>query len=158
VGREVAMERQGVPILVLAMCVPLISSTGCGRDTVETTGTNSLSVEVTELVGAQGSQLSAELAKSVDYLQKAPTWTLLTTTVTSSPFDFSDTVARLPEGEFGLFVQAGSEGKSEKDQVKGQGCEMTVQLGKDEKVSISIEGLNEFGDKGYGQCRATITR
>jgi hypothetical protein len=71
VGREVALNRNGVPILVLAMCVALIGSTGCGRDTVETTGTNSWAVEVTEMVGAQGSQLSAELTKNVDYLQKA---------------------------------------------------------------------------------------
>jgi hypothetical protein len=35
---------------------------------------------------------------------------------------------------------------------------MTALLGKDETVRISIEGLNEFGDKGYGQCTATITR
>jgi hypothetical protein len=152
------MSRRGAWILVLALCAPLIGLTGCGRDTVETTGTSSLTVEVTELVGAQGSQLSAELSKNVDYLEKAPTWTLLTTTVTSSPFAFSDTVAQLPEGEFGLFVQAGLQGTSQKDQVKGQGCEMTVVLGKDEKVSISIDGLNEFGDKGYGQCKATVTR
>jgi hypothetical protein len=35
---------------------------------------------------------------------------------------------------------------------------MSVTLGADEQVTVSIAGLNEFGDKGYGECKATVTR
>jgi hypothetical protein len=31
-------------------------------------------------------------------------------------------------------------------------------MGRDESVTITIDGLNEFGDKGYGPCVATVTR
>ena len=113
---------------------------------------------MTNLVGAQGSELTAELSKNVDYLQKAPVWTLLTTSVTSSPFSYSDTVPQLPEGEFDLSVRAGSDQDTEVAKVKGQACEMSFMMGRDERVTITIDGLNEFGDKGYGPCVATVTR
>ena len=89
----------------LAVCFPVGLLLGaCGEDVVETTGTNTLTVEVTNLVGAQGSELTAELSQNVDYLQTAPVWSLLTTSVTASPFSYSDTVPQLPEGEFDLSV------------------------------------------------------
>lgn len=51
---------------VFAVCVPMGLLLGaCGEDVVETTGTNTLTVEVTNLVGAQGSELTAELSKNV---------------------------------------------------------------------------------------------
>ena len=125
---------------------------------METTGTNTLTVEVTNLVEAQGSELTAELSKNVDYMQKAPVWTLLTTSVTSSPFSYSDTVPQLPEGEFDLSVRAGSDKGTEAAKVKGQACEMSFTMGRDESVTITIDGLNDFGDKGYGPCVATVTR
>lgn len=152
------MNRRGVAIVLLASCVPMLGVAGCGQDPVQTTGTNSLTVQVNGLVGAKGSQLTAELSKGVDYGQTAPTWTVISTTVTSSPFASSGSVEQLPEGEFGLVVLAGSAGKSEVEQVKGQGCEMTVVLGRDEQVTIAIDGLNQFGAKGYGECAASITR
>jgi hypothetical protein len=135
-----------------------VGVTGCGQDEVATTGTNSLTVEVVDLVGATGSELRGELSMNVDYGQTAPTWTMLTTPVTASPFTHSDTLGQLPEGEFGLFVTAGSAGTTETAKTKGQGCEMSVTLGADEQVTVSIAGLNEFGDKGYGECEATVTR
>ena len=144
---------------VLAVCVPMGLLLGaCGEDVVETTGTNTLTVEVTNLVGAQGSELTAELSKNVDYMQKAPVWTLLTTSVTSSPFSYSDTVPQLPEGEFDLLVMAGSQKDTKVATVKGQACEMSFTMGRDERVTITIDGLNDFGDKGYGPCAATVTR
>ena len=144
---------------VLAVCVPMGLLLGaCGEDVVETTGTNTVTVEVTNLVGAQGSELSAELSKNVDYMQEAPVWTLLTTSVTSSPFSYSDTVPQLPEGEFGLSVRAGSDKGTEAAKVKGQACDMSFTMGRDESVTITIDGLNDFGDKGYGPCVATVTR
>jgi hypothetical protein len=150
---------RGCLVLALAACAPLaVGLGGCAPGEVVTTGTSTVTVEVVDLVGAQGSQLEAELAKNVDYGQTAPTWPLLSTAVTSSPFTFSDTVGSLPEGEFGLSVHAGADGKSQTAVVKGQGCEMTLLVGKDENVTISIDGLNAFGDKGYGDCRATVTR
>ncbi len=145
--------------LMLCACLPLVVGVvGCGQDDEPTTGTNSLTVEVVNLVGAEGSQLEGELSKNVDYGQTAPTWALLTTNVTASPFSYSETVEALPEGEFDLTVQAGSAEKSEAAKVKGQACEMSLTLGKDEKVTVTIDGLNEFGDKGYGECSATVTR
>ena len=144
---------------VLAVFVPVGLLLGaCGEDVVETTGTNTLTVEVTNLVGAQGSELTAELSKNVDYLQEAPVWTLLTTSVTASPFSYSDTVPQLPEGEFDLSVRAGSDKGAEAAKGKGQACEMSFTMGRDESVTIAIDGLNEFGDKGYGPCTATVTR
>jgi hypothetical protein len=143
----------------LAVFVPVGLLLGaCGEDVVETTGTNTLTVEVTNLVGAQGSELTAELSKNVDYLQEAPVWTLLTTSVTASPFSYSDTVQQLPEGEFDLSVRAGSEKDTKVATVKGQACGMSFTMGRDESVTIAIDGLNEFGDKGYGPCTATVTR
>ena len=144
---------------VLAVCLPMGLLLGaCGSDVVETTGTNTLTVEVTNLVEAQGSELTAELSKNVDYMQKAPVWTLLTTSVTSSPFSYSDTVPQLPEGEFDLSVRAGSDKGTEAAKVKGQACDMSFTMGRDESVTITIDGLNDFGDKGYGPCVATVTR
>lgn len=145
---------------VLAVCVPVggLFLGACGQDVVETAGTNTLTVEVTNLVGAQGSELTAELSKNVDYMQKAPVWTLLTTSVTGSPFSDSVTVTQLPEGEFDLSVTAGSDKGTEVAKVKGQACEMSFTMGRDESVTITIDGLNEFGDKGYGPCAATVTR
>jgi len=144
---------------VLAVCVPMGLLLGaCGEDVVETTGTNTLTVEVTNLVGAQGSELTAELSQNVDYMQKAPVWTLLTTSVTSSPFSYSDTVPQLPEGEFDLSVRAGSDKGTDVTKVKGQACDMSFTMGRDESVTITIDGLNDFGDKGYGPCVATVTR
>jgi hypothetical protein len=151
------MNGRSVPILVLALSASLIGLSGCGRD-VETTGTNTLTVEVEDLVGAQGSQVRGDLTKNVDYLQQAPIWTVFDTAVTSSPFSTSSTLPGLPEGEFGLTVTAGPGGKSRPEDVKGQGCEMSFLLGKDDKVTVTIAGLNAFGDKGYGECKATITR
>ena len=113
---------------------------------------------MTNLLGAQGSELTAELRKNVDYTQTAPVWTLLTTSVTASPFSYSDTVPQLPEGEFDLSVMAGSQKQSEVARVKGQACEMSFTMGRDENVTITIDGLNDFGDKGYGPCAATVTR
>ena len=144
---------------ILAVCLPMGLLLGaCGSDVVETTGTNTLTVEVTNLVEAQGSELTAELSKNVDYMQKAPVWTVLVTSVTSSPFSYSDTVPQLPEGEFGLSVRAGSDQGTEVAKVKGQACEMSFTMGRDESVTITIDGLNDFGDKGYGPCVATVTR
>lgn len=145
--------------LMLCACLPMVVGVvGCGQDDERATGTNALTVEVVNLVGAEGSQLTGELSKNVDYGHTAPTWPLLSTTVTASPFSFSDTVAQLPEGEFDLTVQAGLAGTSEAAKVKGQACELSLTLGKDEKVTVTIDGLNEFGEKGYGECAATITR
>lgn len=145
--------------VVLAVGVPMGPLLGaCGEDVVETTGTNTLTVEVVNLAGAQGSELTAELSKNVDYMQKAPVWTLLTTSVTSSPFSYSDTVPQLPEGEFDLSVRAGSDKDAETAKAKGQACEMSFTMGRDESVTITIDGLNDFGDKGYGPCAATVTR
>lgn len=153
------MTRVGRFLMVCAVCVPLVVGVvGCGQDDEPTTGTNSLTVEVVNLVGGEDSRLAGELAKNVDYGQAAPTWALLSTEVTASPFSFSDTVEQLPEGEFDLTVHAGLAGTSEAAKVKGQGCEMSLTLGKDEKVTVTIDGLNEFGDKGYGECAAAITR
>ena len=153
------MSRSAWRLALLALCVPgAIWIGGCGERAVETTGTSTLTVEVTDLVGAQGSELSAEMVKNVDYLEKAPVWTFLTTTVDASPFTYSDTVAQLPEGEFGLMVRAGSDKQTEIAKGKGQGCEMTFQLGEGESVTITITGLNDFGDKGYGPCAATVNR
>lgn len=144
---------------VLAVCVPMGLVVGaCGQDVVETTGTNSVTVEVANVVGAQGSTMTGELRKNVDYLQEAPVWALLTTSVTGSPFSYSDTVPQLPEGEFDLMVSAGSDAGSQQAKVKGQACEMTFTMGRDESVTITIDGLNQFGDKGYGPCAATVTR
>jgi hypothetical protein len=142
-------------MLLAALCLPLIGVVGCGQ--VESTGTSSLTVEMRDLVGARGSELSAELRKDVDYGQTAPTWTFLTATVTSSPFAFTDTVGQLPEGEFDLVVTAGSAGKSQVEKVKGQGCEMRLVLAEGAQVTISIDGLNQFGT-GYGECNATTSR
>jgi hypothetical protein len=153
------MSRISWAATVLAVFVPVGLFLGaCGEDVVETTGTNALTVEVANLVGAQGSELTAELSKNVDYMQKAPVWTLLTTSVTASPFSSSDTVQQLPEGEFDLSVRAGSDKDAEVAKVKGQACEMSFTMGRDESVTIAIDGLNEFGDKGYGPCTATVTR
>ena len=55
-------------------------------------------------------------------------------------------------------VRAGSDEQTEGAKGKGQGCEMTFVMGKDETVTIAIDGLNEFADKGYEPCAATITR
>lgn len=139
----------GGSALSVAMVVGLAA---CGTST---TGTSSLTVELTNLVGAQGSQLRAELIKNVDYGQKAPVWEFLTTEVPASPFAYTGTVENLPDGDFSLAVIAGSEKKTQAAAVKGQGCEMTLTLGKGEHATIAIDGLNEFGEKGYGDCRAT---
>ena len=145
----------GKSALALALCLPLgVGLSACGSD-VESTGTNTLTVEVTNLVGAQDSELRGELSLNVDYGQQAPTWQLLTTTVTASPFSYRDTVEQLPEGEFNLTILAGSDEKSQAADVKGQGCEMAFTMGKDQSVTITVDGLNEFGDKGYGPCNAT---
>ena len=153
------MSRNGWAATVCAVGVPLGLLLGaCGEDVVETTGTNTLTVEVANLVGAQGSELTAELSKNVDYFQEAPVWTFLTTPVTGSPFSYSDTVPQLPEGEFDLSVRAGSEKGTETGEVKGQACEMSFTMGRDERVTITIDGLNDFGDKGYEPCTATVTR
>jgi hypothetical protein len=157
--RRWIMSRIRWAATVLAVYVPMGLLLGaCGDDVVETTGTNTLTVEVTNLVEAQGSELTAELSKNVDYTQKAPVWTLLTTSVTSSPFSYSDTVPQLPEGEFDLSVRAGSDKGTEPAKVKGQACDMSFTMGRDESVTITIDGLNDFGDKGYGPCVATVTR
>ena len=55
---------------------------------------------------AVGSTTRAELAKTVDYGQQAPTWTFAEATLESSPATFSDDLADLPEGEFTLAVIA----------------------------------------------------
>jgi hypothetical protein len=102
--------------------------------------------------------LTAELGRNVDYTQEAPVWTFLVTSVTGSPFSYSDTVPQLPEGEFDLSVRAGSDKDVETAKAKGQACEMSFTMGRDESVTITIDGLNEFGDKGYGPCAATVTR
>lgn len=142
-----------------AVTLPLaLGVAGCGQDEVVTVGTNTLTVEVTNLVGADGSQLTAELSKNVDYGQTAPTWQLFGTDVTASPFSANATLERLPEGGFDLSLNAGVPGESQKEQVKGQGCEMSFTMGRDETVTIRIDGLNAFGDKGYGDCKATIVR
>ena len=152
------MSRIRLVAAVLGAWVPVgLLLAACGEDVV-TTGTNTLTVEVTNLLGAQGSELTAELRKNVDYTQTAPVWTLLTTSVTASPFSYSDTVPQLPEGEFDLSVMAGSQKQSEVARVKGQACEMSFTMGRDESVTITIDGLNDFGDKGYGPCAATVTR
>jgi hypothetical protein len=149
----------GWTMVGVALGIPLaLGVAGCGQDEVVTVGTNTLTVEVTNLVGADGSQLAAELTKNVDYGQTAPTWQMFGSDVTASPFSASATLERLPEGEFGLTLNAGVAGDSQKEQVKGQGCEMSFVLGKDETVTIRIDGLNAFGDKGYGDCRATTVR
>jgi hypothetical protein len=62
----------------------------------------------------------------------------LATKVPSSPFTHSHAVGQLTEGEFNLVVMAGSGARSEAGAVKGQGCEMTLKLGRDEKVAVSI--------------------
>ena len=153
------MTRSRWPHVVLALCVPLVLGlSSCGQEEVNITGTNSLTVEVANLVGAQDSELTAEMSMNVDYGQRAPVWTLLTTTVTGSPFSFADSLGQLPEGEFDLMVRAGSDEGAEAAKGKGQGCEMTFVMGKDETVTIAIDGLNEFADKGYGPCAATVTR
>ena len=145
--------------LMLCACVPLVVGVvGCGQDDEPTTGTSSLTVEVVNLVGAEGSQLEGEIRKNVDYGQTAPTWPLLSTPVTASPFSFSDTVEQLPEGEFDLTVQSGLAGTSEAAKTKGQACELSLKLGKGEKVTVTIDGLSEFGDNGYGECAATVAR
>jgi hypothetical protein len=156
--RRWIMSRSRWAATILAVCIPMGTLLGaCGQD-VETTGTNTLTVEVSNLVGAQGSELTAELIKDVDYMQKAPVWTLLTTTVTGSPFSYSDTVRQLPEGEFTLLVKAGSDKGTELAKVKGQACEVTFTMGRDETVTITMDGLSEFVDKGYEPCMATVTR
>jgi hypothetical protein len=153
------MSRSGWLRVVIALCVPLaIGLSSCAHEQVDTTGTNSVTVEVANLVGAQNTELTAEMSMNVDYGQKAPVWTFLTTTVTGSPFSFADSLGQLPEGEFDLMVRAGSDEQTEAAKGKGQGCEMTYVMGKDETVTIAIDGLNEFGDKGYGPCAATVTR
>ncbi|MGB7962345.1 MAG: hypothetical protein WCF12_05205 [Propionicimonas sp.] len=139
----------GVSALALATAAGLA---GCGSDT---SGTSSLTVELTDLVGAEGTQLRAELRKTAGYFEEAPVWEFLTTTVSDSPFAQTGTVEELPDGEFTLVVLAGSDEKSKVAEVKGQGCEMTLALGKGEHATIAIDGLNEFGEKGYGECRAT---
>lgn len=139
----------GPSAAAVAMTVGLAA---CGT---ETTGTSSLTVELTNLVGAEGSQLRAELTKKVDYGQKPPIWEFLTTTVSTSPFAHTGTVEDLPDGDFTLVVLAGSDEKSKAAEVKGQGCEITVTLGEGERATFAIEGLNEFGEQGYGACRAT---
>ena len=145
----------GKRVLAVAICLSMgIAVAACGGE-VESIGTNTLTVAVTNLVGAQDSELRAELGLNVDYLQQAPTWEFLTTTVTASPFGYRDTVQQLPEGEFTLSINAGSDEKSQAAEVKGQGCEMNFTMGMDETVTITIDGLNEFGDKGYGPCNAT---
>lgn len=141
--------------VVGAAVVLVAGSTACGRDVSADVGTNSLTVQVTNLVGAQGSQMHGELIRNVDYLDRAPVWQLLTVDVTGSPFSASDTVDQLPEGEYDLTIVAGSDSKSQAAGVKGQGCEMSLTLGKDDHATLVIDGLNEFGDKGYGPCNAT---
>jgi hypothetical protein len=153
------MTRSRWTRIALALCVPLaMGLSSCGQEEVDTTGTNTLTVEVANLVGAQDSELTAEMSMNVDYGQEAPVWTLLTTTVTGSPFSFADSLEQLPEGEFDLMVRAGSDEQTEGAKGKGQGCEMTFVMGTDETVTIAIDGLNEFADKGYEPCAATITR
>jgi hypothetical protein len=67
-------------------------------------------------------------------------------------------VPQLPEGEFDLSVRAGSDKGTEAAKIKGQACDMSFTMGRDESVTITIDGLNDFGDKGYGPCVATVTR
>lgn len=152
-------SRRTIRVVALVLVVPLVTGiSACGKDAEQTTGTNSLTIELSQLVNATGSDLKAELSKNVDYGKTAPTWSFPTQAVTSSPFSYKGTLDNLPEGEFNLSVQAGLAGTSQKAQVKGQACEMSFLLGNAEKVTIAITGLNEFGDKGYGECKATLTR
>lgn len=152
-------SRSGATLVGLALAVPLaLGVAGCGQDEVSTVGTNTLVVEVVNLVDAEGSPLTAELSKDVDYGQTAPTWQLFGADITASPASATDTLENLPEGGFGLSLTAGVSGTSKAAEVKGQGCEMTFLLGRDETVTIRIDGLNTFGDKGYGECAATIQR
>lgn len=152
------MIRCAAAVLAVGLTVPVGGLAAC-QSQVETTGTNSLTIGIKDLTGAQGSQLNAELSKNVDYLQEVPTWTMFALTVPSTPFSSADTLDGLPEGEFDLLVQAGSPQKSTGAPVKGQGCELSFLLGKDERLQITIDGLNPFvGDRGYGPCRATLTR
>ncbi len=136
-----------------------VAVAGCGEDE-RPTGTSSLTVELTNLVGAAGSQTRADLSQDAgDYFSQTPTWEFLTTEATSSPYSVTDTVAQLPEGDFLLSITAGSDEDSQGASVKGQGCEMTLTLGQGEDVTITIDGLNEFADQGgYGECAATIVR
>lgn len=152
-------SQRSVRVGAFALALPLVLGvSACGKDVEQTTGTNSLTIELSQLVNATGSELTAELRKNVDYGKTAPTWSFPAAAVTASPFTYRGTVDNLPEGEFDLTVQSGLAGTSQKAQVKGQACEMSLRLGKDEKATIAITGLNEFGDKGYGECRATVTR
>jgi hypothetical protein len=137
-----------------------VGLSGCGED-VDTaaTGSNTLVVEVVDITDAQGSALRAELAKNVDPMSKPPMWNFLEADVTSSPFAYSETLGDLPEGEFSLAVIAEPPpGTAEGTAQKGIGCDMAFTLGKDDTLTVTIDGLNAFGDKGYGACTATMTR
>lgn len=132
----------------------------CGEDQDTTaTGTNSLTLAVSNVVDAIGSSTRAELVKNVDYGQQAPTWTFAETTLQTSPASFEDLLSDLPQGEFSLMVVAEPAPESATGAAqKGLGCELSLILGEREDVTVSIDGLNAFGDKGYGQCTAEVTR
>lgn len=144
------------------LLVPLagLGLSGCGQDldTVDS-GTNTLIVQVQDVTDAQGSALRAELVKNVDPMSKPPVWNFMEADVTTSPFSYSQTVGELPEGEFSLAVIAEPPaGTAQGAAQKGIGCETTLMLGKDDTLTVTIDGLNPFGDKGYGECSATMSR
>ena len=113
----------------------------------------SLTVELSGLQGADGTELSATLSEAdVSGLASARTWDFLTTTVPGSPYDYTDTLGEVPPGAYVLGVVAGTDVTSDVAAVKGQGCEMDVTIGPGEAVVLRINGLNQFGDKGYGPC------
>lgn len=143
---------------VMASLATGIASCGADQDTA-VTGSNTLTLQVTNVVDAVGSSTRAELVMNVDYGEQAPTWTFAETTLQTSPASFEDTLADLPEGEFSLAVVAEPPpGSASGTAQKGVGCEFTFLLGQDEQVTVAINGLNAFGDKGYGECSAEVTR
>lgn len=63
------------------------------------------------------------------------------------------------ERHFDLSVIAEpAEGTATGTAQEGIGCGMTFAVGEAERVTVTIDGLQDFGDKGYGPCNATVER
>lgn len=132
---------------------------GCGLVNGPTTGSSTLTIVVVNLMDAEGSRLHGELVKNVEPTRIAPTWAVLRRAVDASPYTASTTLTRMPEGEFSLTVVAEPAGgtASAKEQ-KGFGCELTFQMGAQRQVTVTINGLDPYGDRGYGTCDASFDR
>lgn len=108
---------------------------------------------------AQGAQLRAELVRNVDYGQQPQVCSAFEVPDDASPFTASQTLQQMPQGGFDLLVVAEpAKGTAAGTDQKGVGCDDTFLLGAQEQVTITIDGRNDFSDKGYGPCNASQQR